>query len=234
MPEDLIPRLERSFAAARDADRARGMAAYMRDGFSFYGITAPLLREIARDATDGLPTPSQAQLRKVALECWARPEREWQYFACGYLRRHIWAATPSFLPTARRLITTKSWWDTVDSLAVHVVGPLVRTEPKLVRTMDEWIDSENIWLARTAILHQLAYKPDTDADRLFRYCRLRAADKEFFLRKAIGWALREYSKTDAAAVRRFVRGNELSGLSRREALKWIERGGDGPRARKRN
>lgn len=111
------------------------------------------------------------------------------------------------------------------------VGPLVRANPLLRKTMDDWISSENFWLARTAILHQLHYKKETDADRLFSYCLRRAADTEFFIRKAIGWALREYSKTDAQAVRQFVRNHpELSGLSTREAMKWIERGGN-PRAR---
>jgi 3-methyladenine DNA glycosylase AlkD len=113
----------------------------------------------------------------------------------------------------------------VDELAKHAVGPLVRADTGLVPVMDDWIDSENIWRARTALLHQLAYKGSTDADRLFAYCRRRAADKEFFIRKAIGWSLREYSKTDEAAVRSFVAelDDQLSALSRTEALKWLER-----------
>jgi 3-methyladenine DNA glycosylase AlkD len=90
--------------------------------------------------------------------------------------------------------------------------------------MDDWVEAENFWLARTAILHQLSAKRSTDAERLFRYCSVRSADKEFFIRKAIGWALREYSKTDERAVRSFVEDNaELSPLSRTEALKWLER-----------
>ena len=123
------------------------------------------------------------------------------------------------------LITSKSWWDTVDSLAGHTVGVLVAQHPELASTMDEWISSEDIWLARTAILHQLGYKAKTDRDRLFAYCLRRAADREFFIRKAIGWALREYSKTDAKAVHAFVRTNAgtLSSLSSKEALKWLER-----------
>ncbi|HML97690.1 MAG TPA: DNA alkylation repair protein [Tepidiformaceae bacterium] len=89
--------------------------------------------------------------------------------------------------------------------------------------MDRWIEDSNVWLARTAILHQLKYKNRTDADRLFRYCQLRAMDTEFFLRKAIGWALREYAKTDPGAVRAFITANEsvLSGLSKREGMLWI-------------
>ena len=161
---------------------------------------------------------------RFAEACWLQPEREWQYVACGYLRRHVAAASPAFIATARQLVTTKSWWDTVDTLASHTVGPLVRAHPTLGDVMDDWIRSDNHWLARTAILHQLGAKAATDADRLFRYCAARATDTEFFVRKAIGWALREYSKTDGPAVRRFVREHpDLSGLSRREALKWLER-----------
>jgi 3-methyladenine DNA glycosylase AlkD len=106
-----------------------------------------------------------------------------------------------------------------------VVGPLVSRYPDLALTMDDWIASDNIWLARTAIIHQERFKDRTDVERLFSYCLLRAADRDFFIRKAIGWALREYSKTDADAVRRFVadHGSELSPLSQREALKWLSR-----------
>ncbi len=221
----LLDRLRELFEAARDPERAASAAAYMREKFVFYGIAAPEQRRIARVATSGLPAPSEQVLRQIALACWKQPEREWQYFACGYLRRHVRTASPAFITTARTLVTTKAWWDTVDSLASHTVGRLVRTHPELSAVMDDWVASDDIWLARTAILHQLASKAETDADRLFAYCRARAADTEFFIRKAIGWALREYSKTDETAVRAFVdeHASALSGLSRTEALKWLER-----------
>jgi 3-methyladenine DNA glycosylase AlkD len=130
-----------------------------------------------------------------------------------------------FLTTARRLVTTRSWWDTVDGIASRTVGPVVAAHPELGATMDRWVRDRNLWVARTAILHQLTFRERTDADRLFEMCLTRAADTDFFLRKAIGWALREYSKTDAAAVRRFVgeHDRELSELSKREALKWLRR-----------
>jgi 3-methyladenine DNA glycosylase AlkD len=104
------------------------------------------------------------------------------------------------------------------------VGPLVARHPALVATMDAWVGEENLWLARTAILHQLRYGGGTDADRLFRYCLAQSAHRDFFIRKAIGWALREYAKTDPVAVTSFVRSHEsqLSPLSVREALKNID------------
>ena len=228
MPVDtggLLERLRAAFEAARDPVRAERAAAYMRNRFVFYGIPAPEQRAIARGATAGLSSPSEPELRDVVLACWDRPEREWQYFACGYARRYARHASPRFIETAETLITSKSWWDTVDALASHTVGTLVRTHPELLAVMDEWIASDDIWLVRTAILHQLGAKAQTDTARLFGYCTRRAADTEFFVRKAIGWALREYSKTDEQAVRTYVRDHreQLSGLSRTEALKWLER-----------
>jgi 3-methyladenine DNA glycosylase AlkD len=231
--DGLLERLENLFEAARNPTRAQGTAKYMRNQFVYYGISAHTLRSIAREALEDRSAPDEAGLREVALACWERDEREWQYFACSYIRRHVRHASPAFLATAEQLITTKSWWDTVDTLAAHTVGPLVAANPELTATIDDWIDSDDFWGARSAILHQLTYKDDTDADKLFDYCLRRSADKEFFIRKAIGWALREYSKTDPCAVAGFVLRNDerLSGLSKREALKRIERGKVSPRAR---
>ena len=202
------------------------MAAYMRDQFAFVGIPSPGRVAIEREVMAGLPPPGERDLVAFALACWKRPEREYQYAACGYLQRHVRGCSSAFIDTAERLITTKSWWDTVDELAQSVVGPLVAAHPELRTTMDRWIDADDFWLARSAILHQNHCKARTDPDVLFGYCLRRAADPEFFIRKAIGWALREYSKTDADAVVRFVREHdELSGLSRTEALKWLHRRG---------
>jgi 3-methyladenine DNA glycosylase AlkD len=146
-----------------------------------------------------------------------------QYVAADALRRHQQKLTPGDLAAVAELITTKPWWDTVDALATHVVGPLVLRHRELAEVMDRWITSEDIWLARTAILHQLLYKEQTDVTRLFAYADERAADTEFFIRKALGWALRQYARVDPAAVRAYVASREdsLSGLTRREALKRL-------------
>jgi 3-methyladenine DNA glycosylase AlkD len=206
----------------------------MRGKFEFYGVPSPLQRRIAREASRGLADPTETELADIAELCWSRPEREWQYFACGYLRRHVARTSASFLYRVEPLITSKPWWDTVDALAGHTVGRLVAEHSELAATMDEWIESDDLWLARTAILHQLHYKTATDRSRLEAYCLARAADKDFFIRKAIGWALREYSKTDETFVRDFVREHAglLAPLSRREAMKWLaRRGAREPRAR---
>jgi 3-methyladenine DNA glycosylase AlkD len=217
----VIERLATVYPAAADPERAVAMRAYMRDQFPFLGIPAPRQRLLAREVLDGLARPAEEDLRVVARACWDLPEREYQYFACSWLRRHARICSAAFIDTARHLIVTRSWWDTVDALAAHLAGPLVTRHPDLVSTMDAWARDENIWLARTALLHQIGYKEATDEARLFRYCLLRADHRDFFIRKAIGWALREYARTAPDRVRGFVRSHEgrLSPLSVREALK---------------
>ena len=222
---DLLDRLVTSYEAARDSAAAEPMRKYMRDQFDFLGIPTPVRTTLDREITAGVDPPDETELTRVAEACWALPHREYQYFACGYLRKHIRVAGAGFIDVAARLITSKAWWDTVDALATRTVGPLVRAHPGLVATMDRWIDHDDMWLARTALIHQLTYKRDTDVERLFRYCRRRADDREFFIRKAIGWSLRELTKSDPERVHTFLAdmGDDLSPLSRKEALKWLER-----------
>jgi 3-methyladenine DNA glycosylase AlkD len=151
------------------------------------------------------------------------PEREYQYFACELVRARP-PADPGFLETLRQLITTKSWWDTVDPLATRVTGDLVRAHPALVHDMDAWSVDEDMWLVRTAILHQLHWRAATDEERLFGYCTRQAGHQDFFVRKAIGWALRHYARTAPEAVRAYVDSHRdvLSGLSIREATKHLQ------------
>jgi 3-methyladenine DNA glycosylase AlkD len=217
----VLDRLPATFRAAADPVKAATMRAYMREQFPFLGIPGPLQKALTREVLAGVGRPTEEDLRAVSLGCWELPEREYQYFACGWLRRHAKICSAQFLGTARHLIATKAWWDTVDSLAAHVVGPLVLRHAELVSTMDAWIRDENLWLVRTAILHQLGYREATDSGRLYRYCTVQATHPDFFIRKAIGWALREYGKTEPTSVRSFVLAHEarLAPLSVREAMK---------------
>ena len=204
------------------------MAAYMRDQFPFMGIPTPARVAIQREVMAGLPPPDRTRPgRRSPSPAGSDPSASTSTAPAATCAGTSTGARPRFIDTAERLITTKSWWDTVDELAQSVVGPLVAAHPELRTTMHRWIDADDFWLARAAILHQNRCKARTDPDLLFGYCLRRAADREFFIRKAIGWALREYSKTDAEAVVRFVREHhdELSGLSRTEALKWLHRQG---------
>lgn len=220
---EAVERIVAALSAGRDAKRAAAMSAYMRGQFPFLGVQTSERRALHRAALRGMPAPSEADLASFARALYALPEREYQYVAVDHLVLWVDRCGPGFLAVAEELITTKSWWDTVDGLAAQVVGPLVLRFPELAPEMDRWIEDANLWLRRSALLHQLKYKSRTDADRLFRYCELRSGDPDFFIRKAIGWALREYSKTDPAAVQAFIARNEtkLSGLSRREGMLWI-------------
>ena len=223
LADDMMARLVRTFDAARDRDRAEPMARYMRDQFAFLGLPSPRQQALTRTVVAGLPRPTEDDLRAVALACWDLEEREYQYFACGWLRTHVAVPGPAFLGTVRTLITTKSWWDTVDPLATRLVGGLVRRHPGLAARMDEWSADRNLWLVRTAILHQLHYGAETDEERLFEYCTRQAGHPDFFVRKAIGWALRHYARTDPEAVRRYLADNadRLSPPSIREAAKHL-------------
>lgn len=224
-PTEAVDRIRRGFEAARDDVRAAGMRWYMRDQFPFLGIQTPERRRLLREATAGLGRPSAEQLLAAARTLWSLPEREYQYAATDLLTRHERVLPADALSEIREFIVTKAWWDTVDALAARVVGPMVLRHPELVPEMDAWIESDDLWVTRSAILHQLTYKARTDEERLFRYCLRRAGDSDFFIRKAIGWALREYSKTAPDAVIAFVstHGDALSPLSKREALQHVER-----------
>ncbi|MEU4132822.1 DNA alkylation repair protein [Streptomyces wuyuanensis] len=221
LADTVLERLTAIYPAAADPVRAREAAAYMKDVAPFLGIRTPERRALSRAVLDGTPRPAEADCTAIALRCWRLPEREYHYFAADYLRRHVGRCSSAFVPVARHLITTVSWWDTVDTLAAHVVGALVAADPGLVRVMDRWIEDDDLWVARTALLHQLRHKEATDAGRLFRYCLRQSGHPDFFVRKAIGWSLREYAKTDPDAVRGFVDSarDRLAPLSVREALK---------------
>ena len=206
-----------------DGERATGMAAYMRDQFVFLGISAKDRRAVAKPWLRLAKQAEPEALLDLATWCWSQPEREFHHVGTDALRAGAAHLRAGDLDAIRGFITTHSWWDTVDSLAAWTVGPMV-TNHDLGERMDTWVHDDNLWVARTAILHQLGYKDATDADRLFRYADLRAADTDFFIRKAIGWALRQYARVAPDEVRAFVdpRRDALSGLTVREAMKHLD------------
>jgi 3-methyladenine DNA glycosylase AlkD len=230
---EVADRVAGELAARADPAQAEPMAAYMRDQFPFLGVKAPAQARAWTAATAGLPRrlPEDVVVA-AALDLWGRPEREHQYLACRLVNRHAaaprTAAVPpsrAFLDVIERLVVTRSWWDTVDALAIHATGDLVRRYPDLRPRMDAWLAGEDLWLVRSALLHMNRWGAARDADWLFAACLARADHPDFFVRKAIGWVLREHSKLDGPAVASFVAAHvgELSGLSRREALAWLDR-----------
>ncbi|MBF2028861.1 MAG: DNA alkylation repair protein [Oscillatoriales cyanobacterium C42_A2020_001] len=221
-PEALVEWVTKEFERRRNPEKAIAMAAYMQNRFPFWGIQAPEQGQIAKHIFPHLkPFVDQAWLEQAALLLYEQDQREYHYFAVNLLSKFGKQLTIAAMPTVEQLVVTHSWWDTVDAIASRIVGDLVLRFPELAATMDTYSTYDNLWLRRVAILHQLNYKQETDVERLFRYCATNAESKEFFIRKAIGWALREYAKTDSEAVIEFVRDNRdrLSNLSKREALK---------------
>lgn len=198
------------------------MKAYMRGQFEYLGIKGPKLGELLREyyTEHGLPAP--AELDPVARGLWALPQREFQYAACSLIGRLEKGLPEEFIGTLEYLLVNKSWWDTVDALATHTVGLHFKRYPGARRKyLVRWRRSEDFWLRRAAILFQLHYKGETDFDLLRAIIRENLGSQEFFINKAIGWALRQYTRTDPQAVRRFVAETPLHPLSAREALKWL-------------
>ncbi|MBC8313112.1 MAG: DNA alkylation repair protein [Candidatus Cloacimonetes bacterium] len=214
------------FEANANPENAVQMAKYMKNKFAFLGIKKPLRSELMKQFYNKNGYPKISELKEICRTLWTQPYREYQYAADGMLHKFRRDVDKSFIALYEYLIVTKSWWDTVDALATQNVGVLFQRFPEMSEKYSpKWIDSQNIWLKRTALLFQLDYKEKTDVELLFKYIKKCAAHKDFFIRKAIGWVLREYSKTDAQIVIEFVKNNELSPLSKREALKWLKNKG---------
>lgn len=223
MSNELIECLRRSFEQHVNENNARAMSVYMREQFIFYGIRTPERRQLQNQCLQAIQSLAYSDLIMMIQCSYQESQREWHYFAGDLADKYHQPLPAEFIQTAEFMITRHSWWDTVDNIASKTVGHLVQRYPELVTVMDQWIAADNIWLRRSAILHQLKYKQHTDVTKLLNYCEQAADSKEFFIQKAIGWVLREYSKTDALTVKQFVATHNLSHLSRTEALKWVSR-----------
>jgi len=198
---------------------------YMRNQFAFYGLKAPVWVALTKDIVREKGIPQGESLKELVRLCFDDEYREIQYFALELLQKCIKKQEEDFIGLLEETITTKSWWDTVDWTAAKMVGAHLKRYPSLVPSVPgRWIESDNIWLQRSAILFQLKYKRETNTDLLFRYILRRADSKEFFIQKASGWALREYSKTDPEAVRKFIGENKLAALTRREGMRLMSFG----------
>lgn len=217
--------IEEILMSQANATQAVPMAAYMKHHFAFYGVKKPQREALLRSLVKETPLRSADELFTVVDELWRGVYREEQYSALWLLHRYKKFLSFGDLDKIRRLIVEKSWWDSVDDLAAHSVGTIVllnRSEG--TAAMVDWSKSQNLWLRRSALIHQLKYKDLTDAEFLFACCERLCGEKDFFIRKAIGWALREYAKTNPQGVRSFVQdtGDRLSGLSKREALRRLD------------
>lgn len=197
----------------------------MQDQFPFLGVKTPQRRALLRDYCKQNGWPEDHDLPPIVDRLWAMPEREFQYVACDLLDRSLKRKPPrAWIARIEGWITEKSWWDSVDDLSGQIAGGFFLHYPAQLRPVaNRWSRSKNLWLRRASLLIQLRYRDETDIDLLFELCKRLAAEDEFFIQKAIGWSLRQYSRYNPKLVREFVRQTSLSALSRREALKLIER-----------
>jgi 3-methyladenine DNA glycosylase AlkD len=216
--------ISEKFSSAKDDENADKMKAYMRNQFEFLGITSPQRNFLQKQIYAQFGKPIKDDALYIVDELWKFQEREYQYFAMDILDRSIKDQPASTVGLIEELLITKSWWDTIDFISASIVGKFFTIHKEIIPPITKrWMDSGNFWLQRSCILFQLKYKHKTDLSLLYSFInRLKSSD-EFFIRKAIGWALREYSKTDPEEVLNYVNYQSLKPLSRREALKVIER-----------
>ena len=219
----LIP-LAESFEKNRNPQDASAMKKYMKGHFDFYGIKTPVRKDLVKKHIAGYGLPDPGIMEDVIRSCWDMPERDFQMVGINLLVRLSKTLSKDVIPLLEYLITTKSWWDSVDGLAGWIVADLFKRHPELIRPVTStWMDSGNVWLQRSCLLFQLHYKKDTDLELLYGFIERLSGSKVFWIQKAIGWILREYSKTDPVEIERFVKAHPLAPLSRREALRVIER-----------
>ncbi|MDO4232080.1 MAG: DNA alkylation repair protein [Lautropia sp.] len=199
---------------------AAAMRAYMQNQFSFLGVRTPERRRIARDCFR--KTDARHLDWSFIDQCWQSPWREMQYVALDYLQLRAGLLSPADVPRLKTLVTRKSWWDTIDNLD-RIIGGIALRHPEVGQTLLAWSTDENIWLRRVAIDHQLLRKKNTNTELLGRILVNNLGRQEFFINKAIGWALRDYSKTDPAWVRAFIdtHRQDMAALSLREASKYL-------------
>lgn len=223
--ENYLSNIKDAFESLADDYRAGEMQRYMQYKFVFVGISAGERRLLQRQFIKKHGLPEHKYFWQVINELWEYDEREYQYFALDLMQKHIKHLVKGDIDTIEKLICNKSWWDTVDVLSSWMCGEYFRKFPKdIPEYIDKWVNSGNIWLQRASLLFQLKYKKRLDFELLKKVIIQLTETDEFFIQKAIGWSLREYSKVRAKEVVKFINETtELSQLSRKEALKVIER-----------
>ncbi len=215
-----------SLAARADSRKAVAMAAYMKTTMPFHGVPQPARELIERQIKTRFAPAGRRDYERAVLSLWRLGHREEKYIAIAVAQMYPDFIRPESIPLYERLIREGAWWDFVDEIASKLVGALPLGDPEAVwPIIDRWIEDEDLWIRRTALICQLGHKERTDHVRLFRYCRARAGDKDFFIRKGIGWALRQYSYAAPERVRDFLVRNRaiLSPLSYREGSKVLLR-----------
>lgn len=221
---NFISSLENAFAANSNAENAVAMSKYMRTIFPFFGIKTVERRQILKKLWKANQQEISQNAREIALELFQKQQREFHYCAIEILIQELnQKYIKEDIQLIEELIITNSWWDSVDFLAKYLLGNYLLQFPEETDSVIlKFSSSENMWLNRSAILFQLGYKEKTNFEILKLVCEKHKMSTEFFIQKAIGWALREYAKIDPEAVRDFVTNSNLKKLSEKEALKNIK------------
>jgi len=209
---------------AGDPDRAASMAAYMRTDMPFYGVASPERKRISRIVGTEFPATTRIEYVRCVRALWGGSHREEKYLGIAYARSYPRFVTLSSLPLYRMMIVQGAWWDFVDEIASHLVGAvLLGQRDRATPELRSWSTGDDMWMVRASIISQLRHKEETDTALLEAVCTANLGDGKFFIRKAIGWALREYAKSDPAWVLEYVAAHEheMSGLSYREAVKHL-------------
>lgn len=210
------------FQAISDARIAGGQAAYMKNQFVFFGVKTPDRRNVQKKYFNKKVLPSKKEAFFIVEILWNKKERELHYFAQELVFKYRKEMEQQDIVFFEWMAKHNSWWDTIDFIAPKLMGAyFIKFPNERKKWVNKWVASDNFWLQRCAILFQLKYKEKTDTELLTYVIQGLSDTNEFFIRKAIGWVLREYAKTDAQWVRNFVANYELSNLSRREALKYL-------------
>jgi 3-methyladenine DNA glycosylase AlkD len=221
---ELVETIRRELRAAADPARAPGMQAYMKSTMPYLGVPLPMTRTITRTAAAADPPAGIGALIDSTLDLWRSAEyREERYAAAELTGLRLATGRLELLPVYREMIVTGAWWDHVDGIC-HRIGALLLAHPQTMSPLlREWTIDPDRWLRRSSIIGQLGLKARTDVVLLADVVVANLDDREFFVRKAIGWALREYARTDRDWVRAFVDAHQarLSPLSRREAMKHL-------------
>jgi 3-methyladenine DNA glycosylase AlkD len=223
----IVSDVRAALASAADPDKAIGMQAYMKSALPFRGVQKPERVRVLREVFASHPLPSEAVWSATVRELWHGAQfREERYAAIDLTGHRLYRAyqRPDTLPLYEDLIVTGAWWDYVDEIAARRVGPILRAAPvRVAPVMRAWATNSDLWRRRTAILCQLGARESVDRDLLADCLETNLADREFFIRKAIGWALRDFARQDPTWVRAFVarHAGRLSPLSYREATKHL-------------
>ena len=221
---EFVSQISPAFISLGDHKRAIGAQAYMKDIAPFIGVTTPERRAAVKKAAKSMKVPTSDELGVTARKLWKLVEREFQYAANDLIDIHWKVADKDFLADhVEHLIVTKSWWDTVDGLGSVAISPLT-DKYGCEKLIAKWNKSPNMWLNRAAIQHQRGRKYETDVKLILQYCDDHADSKEFFIVKAIGWALRDIAKINPRAVRDFLKSHpDLGGVAVREAERGLGR-----------